>query len=281
MCRGSRAVVRLRADVRSVVEQHPRYPGRRSSCPPRARASRHRWPARTSRLRGRAVRPPPTRRSFTVALGNLPSEVTAGSPSSVEVTITDDDSGPTGTTPTVTLSASPNPVNEGSSVTIGDGDGDALVGALEQRDDRVDAHGGLGRGGRLRRAGEHHHQRRRDDRHGDSVDGRGRRHRRRDVHGGAGQPAIGDGTARPRWRPRSRTRCRARCRCRPRTTRWKRAAVSITAMASETVRVNTEVKLVRDGPSSTASSEDFKFDAPQMGGITILDGETSEPPHVN
>ncbi len=50
--------------------------------------------------------------TFTVALGDLPSEVVAGTPSSVEVTITDLD------TPTVSLSASPNPVDEGSSVTV-------------------------------------------------------------------------------------------------------------------------------------------------------------------
>ena len=50
--------------------------------------------------------------TFTVALGSLPASVVAGSPSSVEVRITDDDK------PSVTLSASPNPVPEGSSVTI-------------------------------------------------------------------------------------------------------------------------------------------------------------------
>lgn len=32
---------------------------------------------------------------------------------------------------------------------------------------------------------------------------------------------------------------------------------------------------MRDGPTSTASDQDFSFDAPQMGVITILDGETS------
>ncbi len=50
--------------------------------------------------------------TFTVALGDLPSEVVAGTPSSVGVEITDLD------TPTVSLSASPNPVKEGSSVTV-------------------------------------------------------------------------------------------------------------------------------------------------------------------
>ena len=50
--------------------------------------------------------------TFTVALGALPSEVTAGRPDSVTVTITDDDK------PTVSLSAAPNPVTEGSSVTV-------------------------------------------------------------------------------------------------------------------------------------------------------------------
>ena len=55
--------------------------------------------------------------TFTVSLGGLPTEVTAGSPSSVEVTIRDDDSPPP-PTPTVSLSASPNPVDEGQSVTV-------------------------------------------------------------------------------------------------------------------------------------------------------------------
>ena len=52
--------------------------------------------------------------TFTVALGTLPPEVTPGSTTSVEVTITDDDV----TVPTVSLSVSPNPVPEGSSVTV-------------------------------------------------------------------------------------------------------------------------------------------------------------------
>ena len=50
--------------------------------------------------------------TFTVALGTLPSSVTAGGPSSVEITITDDEK------PSVSLSASPNPVGEGSTVTV-------------------------------------------------------------------------------------------------------------------------------------------------------------------
>ena len=52
--------------------------------------------------------------TFTVSLGSLPSSVTAGSPSSVLITIRDD--GPP--LPTVSLSASPNPVNEGQLVTV-------------------------------------------------------------------------------------------------------------------------------------------------------------------
>ena len=69
--------------------------------------------------------------TFTVALGALPSEVTAGSPSSVRIRITDDDRGGGGlgggggggggggvTPPAVTLSAAPNPVTEGSAVTV-------------------------------------------------------------------------------------------------------------------------------------------------------------------
>ncbi len=52
--------------------------------------------------------------TFTVALGNnLPASVTAGTPSSVQITITDDD-----VPPTVRLSVSPNPVQEGSTVTV-------------------------------------------------------------------------------------------------------------------------------------------------------------------
>ena len=50
--------------------------------------------------------------TFTVALGTLPSEVVAGSPASVEVTITDPD------VPTVSLSVSPRRVDEGSPVTV-------------------------------------------------------------------------------------------------------------------------------------------------------------------
>ena len=56
--------------------------------------------------------------TFTVSLGGLPAEVTAGSPSSVIVTIRDDDSPPPPPTPTVSLSVSPNPVDEGQSVTV-------------------------------------------------------------------------------------------------------------------------------------------------------------------
>ena len=51
-------------------------------------------------------------------------------------------------------------------------------------------------------------------------------------------------------------------------------AVTTTATASRMVQANTEVKLVRD-PASTAGDDDFSFDAPQMGVITIVDGETS------
>ena len=50
--------------------------------------------------------------TFTVSLGTLPSEVRAGSASSVEVTIADDDKAE------VSLEASPNPVDEGNAVTI-------------------------------------------------------------------------------------------------------------------------------------------------------------------
>ena len=50
---------------------------------------------------------------FTVALGTLPSGVTAGSPNSVQITIKDDTP-----IPTVSLSASPNPVDEGTDVMV-------------------------------------------------------------------------------------------------------------------------------------------------------------------
>ena len=57
--------------------------------------------------------------TFTVALGNLPSSVKAGSPGSVEVRIRDDGGGGgTSPAPTVSLSASPNPVDEGLQVTV-------------------------------------------------------------------------------------------------------------------------------------------------------------------
>ena len=51
--------------------------------------------------------------TFTVALGTLPAGVTAGSPSSVQVTIIDDEG-----VAEVSLSASPNPVLEGQSVSV-------------------------------------------------------------------------------------------------------------------------------------------------------------------
>ena len=54
--------------------------------------------------------------TLTVALGPLPSSVTAGEPSSVTVVINDDDKG--AGLPTVSLWASPNPVTEGETVTI-------------------------------------------------------------------------------------------------------------------------------------------------------------------
>ena len=56
--------------------------------------------------------------TFTVSLGTLPTEVTAGTPSSVEVTIRDGDEPPPPPTPTVSLSVSPNPVDEGQAVTV-------------------------------------------------------------------------------------------------------------------------------------------------------------------
>ena len=64
--------------------------------------------------------------TFTVALGSLPPTLAAGTPNSVEVTITDDDRTGGGgdppvqptPAPTVALSASPNPVDEGDSVTV-------------------------------------------------------------------------------------------------------------------------------------------------------------------
>ena len=51
--------------------------------------------------------------TFTVALGTPPGSLTKGSPSSIQVTIIDDDKAPT-----VSLSAAPNPVEEGSAVTV-------------------------------------------------------------------------------------------------------------------------------------------------------------------
>ena len=66
--------------------------------------------------------------TFTVALGTLPPEVTAGSPSSVQVTIRDDDRPPQ--TPTVRLAVSPNPVDEGQSVTVTARLSEALTGSV-------------------------------------------------------------------------------------------------------------------------------------------------------
>ncbi len=62
--------------------------------------------------------------TFTVGLGTLPSTLAAGDPSSVTITITDDDK------PTVELSASPNPVAEGSAVTITAALSEALTNAV-------------------------------------------------------------------------------------------------------------------------------------------------------
>ena len=58
--------------------------------------------------------------TFTVALGSLPSTVSAGTPASVTVTIADGDAddGDDPAAPTVSISASPNPVAEGSAVTV-------------------------------------------------------------------------------------------------------------------------------------------------------------------
>ena len=51
--------------------------------------------------------------TFTVAFGTLPPAVAAGTPSSVQITIRDDE-----TLPTVSLSAAPNPVTEDALVTV-------------------------------------------------------------------------------------------------------------------------------------------------------------------
>ena len=62
--------------------------------------------------------------TFTVALGTLPSTLRAGSPGSVEVTISDID------TPVVWLEAEPNPVDEGEEVTVTAHVAPALAGAV-------------------------------------------------------------------------------------------------------------------------------------------------------
>ena len=111
--------------------------------------------------------------TFTVALGSsLPSSVAAGTPSSVQIRITDDDR--TSPTPVVSLSASPNPVTEGSPVTVTA----RLSSALSSNGgDPADAVERVGRAGRLRLAAEHYDQIRFDDRHGHDHDVTG--HRRR------------------------------------------------------------------------------------------------------
>ena len=53
-------------------------------------------------------------------------------------------------------------------------------------------------------------------------------------------------------------------------------AVAITAAASGIVRANTEVVLMRD-EASTAGDDDFSFDAPHMGVITILRKRAASP----
>ena len=63
--------------------------------------------------------------TFTVSLGTLPTSVRAGTTSSVQVTIRDDEG-----RPKVTLSATPNPVNEGTSVTVTVSLSEALTSAV-------------------------------------------------------------------------------------------------------------------------------------------------------
>ena len=130
--------------------------------------------------------------TFTVALGTLPSSVKAGSSNSVQITITDDGKSlGQRATPSVSLSTAPNPVTEGSP---GNGDCDAVGSAFERGDDSADAIERDGGVGGLRLAVEHHDQLRFDDRHRHGDDAPGRRRNGRDVHGGAGQPAVvGDG----------------------------------------------------------------------------------------
>ena len=148
--------------------------------------------------------------TFTVALeGSLPDTVSEGSPNSVEVTITDDDQQPPGgnvppggngppapePAPEVWLSAAPKPVPEGDPVTVTA----TLVSALSN-DVTIPLAltAGHGRGGRLWASGGYHDQQRFDQRHGDGDDSAGRRHRRRDVHGSTGNPAVIRGSGQPK-----------------------------------------------------------------------------------
>ena len=124
--------------------------------------------------------------TFTVALGALPSSVTAGSPNSVQVTITDNTP-----PPMVSLSVAPNPVDEGDGVTV-----TAMLSATltEAVTISADPDGRHRRDRRLPSACEHHDQRPRDDGHGRGDDGAGRGHGGRDVHRGVGRAAVnGDG----------------------------------------------------------------------------------------
>ena len=100
--------------------------------------------------------------TFTVSLGALPSEVTAGSPSSVEVTILDDDFTPppsSNNRPTVQATCQPCTVPRGGEVRLradaSDPDGDAIsygwgaaqgtfTGATDAQDARWTAPGGIG-----------------------------------------------------------------------------------------------------------------------------------------
>ena len=124
--------------------------------------------------------------TFTVELGALPPSVTAGSPSSVQVTITDDTP-----PPTVSLSVAPNPVDEGDSVTVTATLSAALTEAVTIP---LRLTAGTAEAGRLRSARGHHDRHRRDERHERGDDDAGRGQGGRDVHGGAGRvAAIGDG----------------------------------------------------------------------------------------
>ena len=219
--------------------------------------------------------------TFTVALGSLPPEVTAGSPRSVTVTIRDDDGGTTPTTPAVSLSASPNPVDEGEAVMVTARLSSALGSAVTIPLSLSNGTAEDGDYGSLASITIN----------SGATSGTGRISTNEDTDTddetftaalgnlpssvAAGSPSSVEVTITDDDSNPTVTTPAVTLSASPETEE-EGGAVTVTATASETVRANTEVKLVRDG-ASTASDEDFSFDAPQMGVITTWTARPTGP----